>query len=416
MTQPENRTIYSRDNLDVLRGINSACVDLIYLDPPFNKKKKFVSPLGEKHGAFDDIFKRKHVKEEWLQSIKDDHDELHTLLEAVKDIEGGWSYNFCYLAYMAIRLIECHRVLKDTGSLYLHCDPTMSHYLKLTLDCIFGEANFRNEIVWWYGGGGAAKTYWGRKHDILMFYTKSDKWTFNVDSVRESYKWDKGQKRADGSARDLQKGKLPDDVFRIHSEMPWSEQYTSYPTQKPLALLERIIRASSNEGDLVLDPFCGCAPTCVAAELLNREWIGVDIDPLAYELVKKRLSLQKLQKSLTGRENCARAVKQAKTPPTRTDGGAATDLKEPKYVYVISHPAYPGKYKIGFAKEPRKRLNSMQTGDPYRAYKIEGAPRLTARYKELERHIHNKFNADHEWITADLQAVVKAIDAYNAGD
>ncbi len=139
-----NRTIFCKDNIDILQGIDSESIDLIYLDPPFNKKKTFTAPIGSsaEGAAFKDIFKQEDVKSEWLQTIQEDKDNIFNLLEAVKNIEGKTSYNFCYLAYMAIRLIECHRVLKETGSLYLHCDSTMSHYLKLLLDCIFGEKEF----------------------------------------------------------------------------------------------------------------------------------------------------------------------------------------------------------------------------------------------------------------------------------
>ena len=154
----QNRTIFCHDNLEILQGINSSCVDLIYLDPPFNTNKKFSAPIGSSaEGAdFPDIFREKDVKDEWLQSIKEDYDGLYQFLDGVKNLSNivsdrknkHYLYNYCYLAYMAIRLIECHRILKDTGSIYLHCDPTMSHYLKILLDIIFGEKNFRNEIVW----------------------------------------------------------------------------------------------------------------------------------------------------------------------------------------------------------------------------------------------------------------------------
>ena len=165
----DNRTIFCHDNLEVLRGMNSRCVDLIYLDPPFNKKKTFTAPIGSsaEGASFSDIFREEDVKEDWLKDIKEDHYSIHELLNAVKNIEGKQSYNFCYLAYMAIRLMECHRVLKDTGSLYLHCDPTMSHYLKLVLDCILGEKNFQNEVIWGYNVGGKSKKRWARKHDVI---------------------------------------------------------------------------------------------------------------------------------------------------------------------------------------------------------------------------------------------------------
>ncbi len=140
----KNRTIFCKDNLDVLVGINSKSIDLIYLDPPFNKKKLFTAPIGTsaEGASFSDIFKEEDVKDGWLNTIKEDHYNIHHLLESVKVIEGKGSYNFCYLAYMAIRLVECHRVLADTGSIYLHCDQTMSHYLKLLMDCIFDEKQF----------------------------------------------------------------------------------------------------------------------------------------------------------------------------------------------------------------------------------------------------------------------------------
>ena len=144
----ENRTIFCDDNLDVLKGINSECIDLIYLDPPFNKNKEFTAPIGTsaEGASFKDIFREDDLKEEWLISIQEDHPDLFQYLNGIKGV--GKPYYFAYLAYMAIRLLECHRLLKPTGSIYLHCDPTMSHYLKTTMDCIFSESNFRNEITW----------------------------------------------------------------------------------------------------------------------------------------------------------------------------------------------------------------------------------------------------------------------------
>ena len=140
----KNRAIFCRDNIDILQGINSDSIDLIYLDPPFNKKKIFTAPIGSsaEGASFKDWFREEDLKDEWLQTIKEDNDKLHSFLECVKTIEGRTSYNFCYLSYLVIRLIEIHRILKDTGSIYLHCDPTMSHYIKLLMDIIFGEKKF----------------------------------------------------------------------------------------------------------------------------------------------------------------------------------------------------------------------------------------------------------------------------------
>ena len=311
----KNRTIFCKDNLDILQGLDSESIDLIYLDPPFNKKKKFTALVGsDAEGAeFSDVFRKTDVKDEWLQVIAEDYDTLHELLNAVNKIEGNSSYNFCYLAYMAIRLLECHRVLKDTGSLYLHCDPTMSHYLKLVLDCIFGEQHFQNEVIYAYGAGGNSKNKFPRKHDILLFYSKSGKHFFNKNHtlMRVPYNQstvDMHYQHKDEHGRKYRKqtkngkeyityaddGKLVTDVWTDikaqKATSPRSPESTGYPTQKPLDLLRRIIIASSQKSDIVLDPFCGCATTCVAAEQLGRKWIGIDISRKSYQLAQKRLS------------------------------------------------------------------------------------------------------------------------------
>ena len=177
-----NRSIFCRDNLEIMQGINSDCIDLIYLDPPFNKNKKFTAPIGSNaEGAgFSDIFREEDVKDEWVQTIKEDHDELYNFLNGIRHI--GNNYNYCYLCYMAIRLIEMHRILKDTGSIYLHCDQTMSYYLKLLVDCIFGEKNFKNEIVWKRAtseqkGSQFGYRKWGVNTDSIFMYTKTDAYT-----------------------------------------------------------------------------------------------------------------------------------------------------------------------------------------------------------------------------------------------
>jgi len=209
-------------------------------------------------------------------------------------------------------------------------------------------------------------------------------------------------------------GKLPTTVWQdVQQSYRYRKESTGYPTQKPLALLERIIAASSAEGDLVFDPFCGCATTCVAAEKLNRQWIGVDISVKAYELVKERLN--NIQKELNGEDppiDYDKEVNFFTNPPKRTDDGATA--KDQKYVYVISHPNYAGEYKVGIAKDVKSRLNSYQTGDPDRAFKLEHK-RLTEHYRALERHIHEKFDNKREWVRADLREIVDAIDAYDGG-
>ena len=180
-----------------------------------------------------------------------------------------------------------------------------------------------------------------------------------------------------------------------------------YPTQKPLALLERIIKASSNKGDVVLDPFCGCATTCVAAEHLDRQWIGIDVSFKAYELVKERLTKEAADPNdLFKYQN---EIHMHTDPPKRTD--LAVDYREKKFVYVISHPKYSGEYKVGIAKNWQSRLNAYQTSDPDRQYKCEFKLE-TPDFAELEKHIHNEFPNKHEWVQADLKDIINKIKTY----
>ncbi len=291
----KNRTVFCRDNLEILRGIDGDSVDLIYLDPPFNKKRQFIASIGStaEGASFSDIFREEDVKAEWIGIIAERNPILANYLQGIGQI--GHRSNKAYLCYMAIRLIEMHRVLKTTGSIYLHCDPTMSHYLKLLLDCIFGEGSFRNEVVWhYYNVASVAKSHFGRKHDIVFYYAKTDTSIFHWDDMREAYSegsnWIKNSESyGDKHYKPNEKGKPMHDVWRMPTINNMAKERLGYPTQKPLALLDLIIKASSNEGDIVFDPFCGCATTLIAAERLNRRWIRIDISQKAYELVKERL-------------------------------------------------------------------------------------------------------------------------------
>ena len=414
MINIKNRTIFCKDNLDVLGGFNSNSMDLIYLDPPFNKNKMFTAPIGSsaEGASFKDYFREEDVKDEWIETIKEDHVELHNFLNGVKSVSDSkhYLYNYCYLCYMAIRLIEMRRVLKDTGSIYFHCDPTMSHYIKIMMDTIFGEKNFRNEIVWhYYNGSNRSHTNFGRKHDVALFYSKSEKAIYNWDVMREAYvensTYAKGTTYGDkGFIKGNVKGKLMHDVWQIPSINNMAKERTGYPTQKPLKLMERIIKASSNEGDVILDPFCGCATTCIASEKLNRKWIGIDVSIKAYELVKERLKKEVTSDLFTEKDIIFHT-----DPPKRTDRNGEEIQK--KYVYVISHPNYVGEYKVGIAKNYKSRLNSYQIGDPDRSYKIEFTF-LTEKYRETEKHIHQKFNNKHEWVTGNLKDIIDEIENY----
>ena len=292
-----NQTIWTGDNLDIMRGMNSASVDLVYLDPPFNSKANYAAPIGSKAAgaAFKDTWTLSDVDVEWINLIESKHPALYRVLLAA--MTGS---DKSYLVYMAARILEMRRVLKPTGSLYLHCDWNMGHYLKIVLDAIFGYRNFRNEIVWYYRGAGTPKKDFARRHDTIFRYAESDRY-FDPDPARQPYAETTvkrfshyiGNVRGDhdyGQQSLNPKGKHPDDVFTdIQPVAPSAKARTDYPTQKPLKLLERIIATSSDEGSMVLDPFCGCATACIAAEGLHREWVGIDISPKAAELVRQRM-------------------------------------------------------------------------------------------------------------------------------
>jgi site-specific DNA-methyltransferase (adenine-specific) len=292
-------TLYTNDNLYILNGLNSNLVDLIYLDPPFNSKRIYSAPIGSKSAgtSFKDMWTWQDVNEAYLETLAENYPALTKFIAATGKVHS--KAMMAYLTYMAQRIIEMHRVLKDTGSLYLHCDPTAGHYLKILLDEIFGKNNFVNEIIWQYTWGYHVKTRWNRKHDTLFMYSKkANNFTFNYQDVMDDRHISPAtQKRLQykgAMIKDHNKGwesekKLPIDVWYIPSLNIVAKERVGYPTQKPLALLQRIIQASSNEGDIVLDPFCGCATTCVAAQKLNRKWIGIDIEKQAVSILMDRL-------------------------------------------------------------------------------------------------------------------------------
>ena len=289
----KNQTIWTGDNLDIMRGMNSASVDLIYLDPPFNSKANYAAPIGSKAAgaAFKDTWTLSDVDVEWVNLMEAKHPALHrVLLAALTNSDKS------YLAYMAVRLLEMHRILKRAGSIYLHCDPTMSHYLKLIMDAVFGRKAFRNEIVWAYQRWTGATKHFQRMHDTVLMFSCGADATFNTLYEPHS---EKGRKRHKGLNRhttgadqvyvDDHGTKAMRDVWEISYLNANAKERVGYPTQKPLELLRRIINASSNDGDVLLDPFAGCATACIAAEQLHRQWIGIDISPKAAELVERRM-------------------------------------------------------------------------------------------------------------------------------
>ncbi len=325
--------------------MNSESVDLIATDPPFNKSKDFhATPDSLAAGSsFQDRWSwERDVHEDWVDQITDD---LPKLMEAIESARYAYSNGMgAFMCFMAVRLLEMRRVLKPTGSIYLHCDPTASHYLKAVMDAIFGQKNFQNELIWHYSWGMRTEKRWNRKHDVLLFYTKkSSGFVFNAHRVLEERQLSKstrirlqykGAMITDGNkGRGKEKLALPSDVFYIATINGMAKERTGYPTQKPLALYERIIKASSNEGNMVLDPFAGCATTLIAAEKLKRQWVGIDIWDNAKAVVLQRLEKEGLivQGTTDGMHGhlFPGDVVSIDKPPLRTDTGesAAPNLR-----------------------------------------------------------------------------------------
>ena len=334
-----NKLFYS-DNLTIMRKMPPESVDLIYLDPPFNSNRSYNLlyrnttglPIPEQIEAFCDTWELDYEKSEMaydipniMQSYGIQIDVVQFWYYLVQALKHTNQKLLAYLVYMTIRLIEMHRILKQTGSVYLHCDPTASHYLKIVMDSIFGHDNFRNEIVWCYKSRPQSKRYFGKKHDIILFYSKTNNYCFNWEAVArpmsettiKKYRLSDaaGRKyRLQGrgitgspirSAKDVDQkwektnpelvirdyldekiGVALEDWWPIDIINQSSKERLGYPTQKPMALLEIIVKASSKENDIVFDPFCGCGTTVEAAIKNHRQWIGCDIAIHSIKLIQ----------------------------------------------------------------------------------------------------------------------------------
>ncbi len=348
----QNRSLYHGDNLDFLRGMNSETVHLIATDPPFNKNRDHhATPDSLAAGArFKDRWRwDDDVHEEWTDSIRDDWPAVNGVIAGARLAYGDDMGAF--LCWLGVRLMEMRRVLRQDGSIYLHCDHTAHAYLKCMMDAIFGRQNFRNEIIWCYTGPSNAKRWFPRKHDIILFYTRSSNQTFNRDEIRIPYHQETlarrgriegkrsiisasvkttGRRSATAVESEFGGGKVPEDWWSDIPILTNQRERTGYPTQKPLALYRRVIQASSNEGDFVLDPFCGCATIPVAAEQLKRQWVGMDIWDKAHDTVLSRLAEEGM---LTGdkkpRQFWTKRVHYVTKPPRRSDSNelAAPSLK-----------------------------------------------------------------------------------------
>ena len=353
----KNRTLYHGDNLKFMRAMNSESVDLIATDPPFNKGRDFhATPDSLADGAkFQDRWSwEKDVHTEWLDQITDDYPHVMHVIQGSRSSYGDDMGAF--LCFMAVRLIAMRRLLKPTGSIYLHCDPTASHYLKELMDAVFGKKNFRNEIVWHYSGWNKRlRSHIERRHDLILFYTRSKQGKFEYptrpwEDKSEYIQVRKQKVRLDDQQREfvfsdagggkrirryldeaMSYGVPLDDVWDVDKLNNSDKINTGWPTQKPLPLYERIVKASSDEDDIVLDPFAGCATTLVAAEKLGRQWVGIDIWEQAAEVVKHRLENEV---GLFG------DVTFTDTPPERTDDGEiAVPYLRPKV--MVKEPEGP---------------------------------------------------------------------------
>lgn len=387
MAQSLNRTLFISDNLPVLRGIDSDSIDLIATDPPFNKGVKAfegITAAGE-NVSYSDVWTWGDVQAEWHMKILGDHPALYSVIQAA-NAGGGGDDMGAFLCWLGVRVLEMHRVLKPTGSLYLHCDSTAGAWLKAMLDAVFGRGNFRNEITWRrhtsvHGSFQHAPKQWGSITDSILYYVKTQDapirpyrelkqediaakfplvdengeryyddsshiwntpgmgarpnqcyewrgftnphpsgWRLIKSRLEEEYQ--KGNIVILSNGR-LQRRKYVKDFRGTPTGNFWDDvppasgnERTGYPTQKPLALYERIIKASSNPGDIVLDPFAGCATTCVAAERLDRQWIGIDLNEPAREIIQQRL-----QSEVSASMAWGEIVSTPTEPPDRTDDG-----------------------------------------------------------------------------------------------
>ena len=374
-------TIWHSDNLDVMRGMNSATVDLIYIDPPFKKQSKFSSEMsnkamsdlfeflddcrksgdirfaeeveqyintlknkeGEIRMEFDDAWQLDDIKGRQLDGLQEKRPDIYSFISAIPEDETK-----AYMIFMGVRIIEMHRILKKTGSIYLHCDHDANSYLRVLLDMIFGGNNFVNEIIWHYSGGGDKGTGFPRKSDTIYFYAKSNEFTFNkqyisyaestvkrfdkVDDQGNNYKLTTKKDGKQYRTYMKDQGKLRPNVWNINIIVKSHSEHMGYPTQKPVALLEPIILASSNEDDIVFEPFAGCATAVDVAYGLNRRWIACDKSYMCTILL--RLRNWKIEKGKTKKGNGKSFLlkypyrKTENSPPIRTDLLAKVDLTD----------------------------------------------------------------------------------------
>lgn len=305
-----DRLIYG-ECLATMQALPAGSFDLIYIDPPFFTGSERRLQYNQQRGpSYDDT---------WEHGLQD------------------------YLDWLEARLAVMRELLQPHGALLVHLDWHAVHYVKVMLDRLFGSRHFQNEFIWHYSGGGASRIRFARKHDTILYYTRSaTAWTFHADRVREPYKWTDGQPRADGSARDLTRGKLPDDVWVHHALLPWAQESQGYPTQKPLELLTRLLLATTDTGDAVGDFFCGAGTTAAAAQRLGRRWVSVDDSRAAICLAAERLAEQLAPHCRPAPGQRARAQAQARYERILADAGRVGLTETTLATVALSLPGATG--------------------------------------------------------------------------
>ena len=303
-TAPLDNRFHLGDCLSVLAELcaaHGAFADLVYLDPPFNSARLYNHALNggtvSERAAFHDTWK-------WTEAAKKDFRDFRDnagwsaraaeFLKAMRDLlEKRDPSTLAYLTYMTPRLTLIRKAMKPTASVYLHCDPTASHYLKLAMDAVFGRENFRNHLVWHYENASRGRHQWAKSHDDLLWYALDGRGVFNREKVLAAYKSGMTEWRYKKKGKPPPAGKTPDDVLNIPALNTMDKkERLGYNTQKPLALLKRVVEASSNPGDLVLDPFCGCGTTIAACHELGRRFVGIDVSRVAADVIGERMRTQ----------------------------------------------------------------------------------------------------------------------------
>ena len=394
-TEDLDGTIFISDNLPFLKALDTESIDLICIDPPFGKKQTLVGELkpplsdDEKRierelmdswgvydlttayelgleypdqtgttAKFDDIWNFKiRVYEDWLTSLEGINPGAYWLIQSTRHTHSDSIA--AYIAFMVERMLEIKRVLKPTGSVYLHCDHEANAYLRQMMDAIFGQSNFRNEIVWSYRTGGVSKKYWPRKHDTLLFYVKSDSYIHQPLQERVTYDKAFFTSKTDKSGQHYAEVYVRDVWDNIKPLINMSNERTGYPTQKPQTLARRIIEASSKPGDIVLDCFAGCAYVPVAAELTGRRWIACDMSPRAWTIVRRQFHKHPdLQIVTEGELSAGESV-----TPRMENAGRVIRVRGPSELPIRTTPDEPVAMLIRTLPEIQFKQRALEDGD-----------------------------------------------------